>query len=255
MQKYFIILLIACQFPLWAQEIKNDYLTLLPVAQEKNDAPTLQLTSPTAGLSLNKGERTFQFKVQNYELKIKTPDADLKLCANSKDGQHIHFIWNNQPYTALYDTFIKKNVTDDNNVLLAFLSRSYHLSLKNKSAYVIKAFSSSTSKNTFDVKAPHMFYSRPKGDYIGPKNIQKILLDFYLVNCTLSANGYKVRATIDGLEFMLTTWQAYTIEGLKEGKHEIKLELLNKKNELVKSPYNPVIRSFVTAKEEPLAPK
>ena len=90
---------------------------------------------------------------------------------------------------------------------------------------------------------------------IPANNIQKILLDFYLVNCTLSPNGFKVRATIDGTEFLLTNWQAYTIEGLKEGKHEIKLELIDKNNVLVKSPYNPVVRTFVTSLTEPLPNK
>jgi hypothetical protein len=119
----------------------------------------------------------------------------------------------------------------------------------------LRTFSNGVSKNTFNIKAPHIFYSRPKGDYLGANNIQKILLDFYLVNCTLSPNGFKVRATIDGTEFLLTNWQAYTIEGLKEGKHEIKLELIDKNNVLVKSPYNPVVRTFVTSLTEPLPNK
>jgi hypothetical protein len=255
MQNYFTFIFICCHFLVSAQILTKNNITLVPISQEKNDLPLLILKSPTFKQTLSKGDFTFEFGVRNYELKIKTPDADKTLCANSKDGQHIHFIWNNQPYNALYDSTFKKTVTDDNNVLLAFLSKSYHLSLKNKSAYILRTFSNGVSKNTFNIKAPHIFYSRPKGDYLGANNIQKILLDFYLVNCTLSPNGFKVRATIDGTEFLLTNWQAYTIEGLKEGKHEIKLELIDKNNVLVKSPYNPVVRTFVTSLTEPLPNK
>jgi len=64
------------------------------------------------------------------------------------------------------------------------------------------------------------------------------LLDFYLINCTLSDKGYKVKATIDGAEFILTKWEPYFIEGLPLGEHTIKLQLLDKNNKVVETEYN-----------------
>jgi hypothetical protein len=104
----------------------------------------------------------------------------------------------------------------------------------------------------FNEKAPHIFYSRPKGEYVGKKETGKILLDFYLVNCNLSAKGYKVLATIDGNEFTLTQWEPYYIEGLSLGEHKIKLELVDKNNKPVISPYNGTERT-IKLLEEPAA--
>ena len=91
---------------------------------------------PNASLAVSaKGEKVgkdsakvvFAFDVKNYELKMQTADNGTKLCNNSAQGQHIHFILDNQPYKALYEP--KNEVTLANNTehyLMAFLSRSYH---------------------------------------------------------------------------------------------------------------------------------
>lgn len=89
-----------------------------------------------------------------------------------------------------------------------------------------------------------MFYSRPKGEYVGPQETGKVMLDFYLVNTDLSPEGNKVRATINGSEFMLDRWLPYIIEGLPMGESTIKLELLGKDGNLLPGPYNSVERTI-----------
>ena len=202
---------------------------------------------------LDTGATTFKFKVQNYTLGAQTPDAGTLLCANSGKGQHIHFILDNKPYQASYSPDVTVNLTPGHHVLLAFLSRSYHESIKNKTAFIVKEFDvAKKSPDQFDAAAPHIFFSRPKGEYIGEKETTKLLLDFYLVNCTLSETGYKVRATINGSTFTLTKWEPYFIEGLPLGENKVKLELLDKDNKLVASQYNGTERTF-TLKAEPAA--
>jgi hypothetical protein len=202
---------------------------------------------------LDTGATTFKFKVLNYTLGAQKPDAGTLMCANSAKGQHIHFILDNKPYVASYSPDITVSLTPGHHVLLAFLSRSYHESIKTRQAYIIKEFDvAKKSPDQFDAAAPHIFFSRPKGDYIGEKETQKLLLDFYLVNCTLSEKGYKVRATINSAVFTLTKWEPYFIEGLPLGVNKIKLELLDKDNKLVVSQYNGVERTF-TLKTEPAA--
>lgn len=211
----------------------------------------LMLKSPVAG-PLKDGIDTFKFDVNNYTLGAQTPDADQKMCANSAKGQHIHFIWDNAPYAASYSPNFAQDIKPGHHVLLAFLSRSYHESIKHKGAYVLKEFNTGNGANdNFDEKAPHLFASRPKGEYIGEKEVKKVMLDFYLINCTLSPKGYKVRATINGTEFILTKWQPYIMEGLPLGENKVKLELLDKNNKLVKSPYNGTERT-ITLKTDPL---
>jgi hypothetical protein len=88
----------------------------------------------------NKDEARFEFGVQDFELKAQTPDAPERGCANSPDGQHIHFILNNAPYIAKYEASFTEKVKPGRNVLLAFLSRSYHESVKQPAAFVLKEF-------------------------------------------------------------------------------------------------------------------
>ncbi|HLP52631.1 MAG TPA: hypothetical protein VK154_17200 [Chitinophagales bacterium] len=212
----------------------------------------IALKSPAGGSIIPEGKDSFIFFVNNYTLGAQTPDADQVMCANSTKGQHIHFIWDNAPYVASYSKELVQEVKPGHHVLLAFLSRSYHESLKHKSAYILKEFSTDKkAKDNFDEKAPHIFASRPKGEYIGEKEVKRVMLDFYLLNCTLSPKGYKVRATINGTEFILTKWQPYMIEGLALGANKIKLELLDKNNKPVNSPYNGTERT-ITLKTDPL---
>jgi hypothetical protein len=211
----------------------------------------LSLIWPANGASIPEGKDTFQFAVKNYTLGMQTPDADQKMCANSAKGQHIHFIMDDAPYTASYSPTIVSDVRPGHHVFLAFLSRSYHESIKHKKAYILKEFKVGGDANDkIDLTAPHVFLSRPKGEYIGEKETGKVMLDFYVVNCDLSPAGYKVKAIINGTEFILTKWAPYLIEGLPLGENKVRLELLDKSGKPVNSTYNGRERVF-TLKNEP----
>ncbi len=191
---------------------------------------------------LKEGENTFEFEVKNYKLGEQTPDAKEKGLANSGKGQHIHWILNNDPYSAHYDPTVKKDLKAGSYVVLAFLSRSYHESVKNGKSYVLRKFSVGDAEpSKADFKAPHMFYSRPKGTYKW-KDGDKLLLDFFLLNVELSAEGNKVKATINGEEHMIEKWQPYAIEGLEAGTVKIKLELIDKDGKAIEGPFNTVER-------------
>jgi hypothetical protein len=98
-----------------------------------------------------------------------------------------------------------------------------------------------------DLSKPMLFYSRPKGEYKDAET-DAVLLDFYLMNCDLSADGYKVKATINGTTFILTKWCGYFMEGLPLGKNIIELTLLDKNNNVVESLYNNVTREITLTK-------
>ena len=213
------------------------------------DYPDAEL-SLTIPATMPEGRDTFNFELKNYTLGSQTPDADQKMCANSAKGQHIHFMIDNAPYYGSYGAQIVQDIKPGHHVLLAFLSRSYHESLKHKKSYVLKEFNvGKDTKDEFDAKAPHLFCSRPKGEYTGKKETDRVMLDFYLINCTLSEKGYKVRATINGNEFIITKWQPYLIEGMPLGANKVKLELLDKNNALVKSPFNGTERTVMLRPE------
>lgn len=188
-----------------------------------------------------KAEVKFDFNVENYELGIQTDGAGENGLANSGNGQHIHFILDNAPYSAHYEPSFSKEIEEGHHVLLAFLSRSYHESVKN--AFLVQPVTVGDPEGEApDLTAPHMFYSRPKGTYSG-KDTEKLLLDFFLVNTEISETGNKVKATINGEEFTITEWVPYVIEGLDKGEVEIQLQLVDAEGNLIPGPFNDVTRT------------
>ncbi len=185
----------------------------------------------------------FSFIIDNYDLGIQTENEFDYNLANSDKGQHIHFIVNNGPYSAHYVDSFDSKIFDENAVILAFLSRSYHESVKNTNAYVLTKIG---EKNNVDLDNEFIFYSRPKGTYKG-SDTEKLLLDFYLVNTNLSPEGNKVRISISqneiSHEFLVDEWVPFYIEGLDKGEVSIKLELLNNEGKLIENPFNPSSRT------------
>lgn len=216
---------------------------------------------PEASLSLaaaapnEAGGYDFEFAVEGYSLGEQTNPENQMGLANSGKGQHIHFIVDNGPYSAHYDPTFTTDKIDApaNHVVLAFLSRSYHESVKNldapKSFVVTQINTGDEVESAADLTAPHMFYSRPKGTYTGDAT-NKLLLDFFLLNVDLAPDGNTVRATINGNEFIITEWRPYVIEGLEMGEVKVKLELLDAAGEVIPGPFNVVERTVTLAPAE-----
>lgn len=191
----------------------------------------------------------------SYQLGVQTPDAPQKMCANSAKGQHIHLIINDEPYKAKYTPVFNDVVMAPGDYhVLAFLSRSYHESIKTDAAHrAIKMTvgDSKFMKTSESINFPMLFYSRPKGTYVGKANTDKVMLDFYVIEAELGPDKFKVKANINGEEdHILDKWQPYFIEGLPMGKNTITLTLLDAKGEVVDAPYNPVTREFELKKDE-----
>ena len=212
----------------------------ITLSKLEGSPPYLNAKISTASITLDDdNEYAFSFDVSDYELGAKTINTVENQLANSGKGQHIHFIINNGPYSAHYTNNFKKKLNKDNNVILAFLSRSYHESVKNKNAFLFTQYGDGEKIN---LDQEFLFYSRPKGTYKG-KDTEKLLLDFFLINTTISPEGNKVKATINDTEFIITKWAPYYLQGLPKGNVKIKLELVNSEGELIDSPFNPSIRN------------
>jgi len=196
----------------------------------------------------------FKFDVEGdaYELGQQTSDASSTMCANSGKGQHIHLIVDNKPYAAKYEPEFEYELEDGTHRILAFLSRSYHESIKTAAAHraVNATIKDGTMVNAKPIDEMMLFYSRPKGTYVG-KDTEKLLLDFYPVGVTLGANA-KVKVETNGETFMLDKWQPYVLEGLPMGENTVTLSLVDGEGKLIKAPFNPVSRTF-TLKADPLS--
>jgi len=234
-------------------------LSDVPASPEFADA-SLKISSVKAEkVGTDSTKLSFKFDVKNYELKGQTADAANKMCNNSAQGQHIHFIMDTQPYKALYEP--KNEVTLANGTehyLMVFLSRSYHESVKSAGAaalYHFKISETGTLEKLDDPKTPMVFYSRPKGDYVG-KDTANILLDFYVWNCTLGSDNHVVAditsANGQTAKFTLDQWAPKFINHLATGKNTVVLTLTDKQGNTVDGPCTSATREFNLAAEEPM---
>lgn len=183
---------------------------------------------------------------------------------NSKMGQTLHVIIDNEPYFAInepaldpfneegwyYDTNYKFQVpnklADGEHVVRVFPARSYGESLKGEQTFSVTTFyvNSKPSSRKYDLSKPYLTYNEPSSEatYFTTK---PILLDFYISNCELTTDGYKVRLIIDGKTIQdLTSWQPYYLYGLSSGKHTIRLELVNGSGSVVKGPFSEAERTI-----------
>ncbi len=255
--------------------LKNDGLTLSSLTPSSPEFPDakLKLNTPADGSNLEEGMVNFDFEVKNYELMTQTSDVANKHCANSGKGQHIHLILNNAPYMAKYESKFDVPLETGAYTALAFLSRSYHESIKttnasvvfnftvgdvafdsifvtnpktNEESLVVVAQHSNTEKGQIvqDLSNPLLFYSRPKGTYTG-EDTKKLLFDFYLANTTLSEDGNKVKLTIDETVFEIPKWVPFFVEGLTYGEHTFKIELIDNEGNNINSDFNVIERTIL----------
>jgi len=228
------------------QSIEKNGIRLIPFDDSpKFPEAQLHLSTPPANATLPSGPVTFAYQVSNFQLTQMSGGRHMTDMANSMKGQHIHNIVDNEPYTAHYETTFAKPMTDGSHVVLSFLSRSYHESLKHRAAYDLRVVNVGANAKPLDIdlSQPHLFYSRPKDTYTGADG-KRVMLDFYLVNTVLEPGGNNVRATINGTEFILDKWLPYQMEGLPAGENTVKLELIDRRGNVLPGPYNSVTRKF-----------
>lgn len=191
--------------------------------------------------------------VSGVELKAPTPGEGANSLAYSHDGQHIHVIINNEPYMAMYDTTFRVAPNQaGENTMIAFPSRSWHESVKRPGAVLARTFfHGKEGVARFDPTAPTLVYSRPKGTYTG-KDAAKVMLDFYLLNVDLSADGYRVIASVGGEVLdTIDTWVPHYIEGLSDGEHTIGLKMIDGSGNVVENgPYGSIERTITIAPEK-----
>lgn len=185
------------------------------------------ITEPTEGAVVQGPDVTVKFTIENWKLFM---DETTKL------GQHIHFILDNDPYTAHYSTdpFVFKNVAPGPHVIRAFPSRPWHECIKQDTAFGMVQFfvKEKTGANLIDPAKEMIVYSRPKGDYsvskpIAGQPVPGIMIDFFGPNVTLGQDGFAARVTVDNTrKFKIESWEPYYVQGLIQGPHTFKLELL-----------------------------
>jgi predicted small lipoprotein YifL len=207
----------------------------------------LKIKTPLSGQLIKEKSVTVSFEVNNFVLGTKTKGHGKNGLAASEKGQHIHLIVGNEPYQAIYDTkepVIITGLKPGRHSIRAFLSRSWHESVKEAGSYQeLDLYFQKVTTETIPT-AGVLTYSRPKGDYEG-KDAKLILVDFFLDKVELSPEGFKVKLVVDGKASYLTTWKAYYLKDLAPGEHKIQLALLDSKNKRVPGEFNNTYRTIV----------
>ena len=196
---------------------------------------------------------TFNFAVSgsDYKLGEQTPDREKKMCANSAKGQHIHLIVDTKPYAAKYVSNFEHEVSDGKHNLLAFLSRSYHESIKTPEARIAQSVTVKDGSivSSEDITEPTLFYSRPKGTYVGD-DMKKIMVDFYPLNVELG-DEYKVKLQVNGEVTILDEWKPHYLENLPLGQNTIGLALVYADGSAVPGSQTAILQT-ITLQEDPL---
>lgn len=218
------------------------------------DGAAALITSPADSAVLDSPNVSVTVEAENFETGIQTDTERAGEIANSGNGQHFHLILDNGPYMANYEageSFDIGTLEPGAHTLVAFPSRSYHESVKSDTSYDYINFYVGEESGEFmlNTSDPAIIYSRPKGTYSGA-DAERIMLDFYLHNVELSADGHKARYTIqdsNGNEVASTTltdWAPAFVTGLSSGTYEVNLQLLDADGNVVPGPMNDTTREI-----------
>ena len=259
-------------------------LDLMKERGEQDEAkPVLKIISPANNSVINGPVVAVRLNLSG-DLKGYKPHKD----PATNSGNHVHVILDNQPYEAYYELdqpFELRNVTEGKHTLRVFPSRPWHESYKNDGAFQIVTFTvkgggdpnKPTTTNTGQVVAnaspspasregkdvapstagevdpakPLLTYSRPKGEYQGA-DADALMIDFWLANAKLKGDGgeYRVRYIIDDDDpRYIDTWEPIWLSGWTNGKHVVRLELLDKDQRPVENGgYNTTTREITVVK-------
>lgn len=252
-------LLIACSqdnhIDITMSDVDKAYSELEPrIVLEKNgikliEANDFPLFSDTK-LSLESDSTIFQFgpnnlslTLENYSLGGPTTDQNEKNTRLNSTGQFIYIIKDKtnikKTNSLSFDFDLKRGL----NSFFIIPSRSYEMSIKNESSSIAFELDITDTKERAKYRSitePAVFICSPSGRY-NEGISEKFLFDFVLANTLISADGNKVRLTIDNkTSFLLDKWSPFYIEGLVDGKHFFKLELVDKEGAVLEGNYSSV---------------
>lgn len=208
---------------------------------------------------------TSRIRVSGFPVSTESYFSRRKEIRDDPRGQSIHIFIDNQPYFSIYKSSALFDAMDNHelyyrqtfefdlpfalppgmHVMQAIPCRSYGESLKAPRAADARVFffKDKTPNPEMDINAPFLTYNEPQGTF--KESAQPILLDFYLTNCQLSRDGYKVLVTVNGnTTRVLTLWLPYFIYGLKKGTHTIRLQLIDAMNKKVPGLFNDTERTI-----------
>jgi len=249
--------------------------------------PTLRIVEPAANSAVSSSNVKVKLEISG-DLKGYRPMMDMTTGMGNHihiilDNQPYEAYYN------LDREFELRNVADGEHTLRVFPSRPWHESYKTDGAFQMVKFTvrnggadarrpattnsgqtmsnanttvaasatpegkemQKTTAGAVDAAKPLLTFSRPKGEYKGA-DADAIMIDFWLWNAKLIGDGgeYRVRYSVDGGEAKyIDRWQPIWLSGWTNGKHTVKVELVDKNGSVVDNGgYNSTTREITVSK-------
>jgi len=225
---------------------------------------SIRIALPEDGQLLSKKPVVVTLRVRGFALGQDSNFPRENELPVSKMGQTVHVFVDDRPYFAYngpamdpfevegdfyqanYQFDVNSTLKEGMHTVRILPCRSYGESLKSVNCFDAIQFFLKDKKMDWamSLRRPFLTFNEPSGNFPYRAG-EPILLDFYVSNCELSSDGYKIKLTVDGrAERYLSEWIPYYILGLKPGKHQLRLELVDGEKQLVPGAFNDVERTF-----------
>jgi hypothetical protein len=195
------------------------------------------------------GLNKIEFKNKFFNLGEKTVEENIHKSRLNNGGQYLGVINPNRPLKKVINGYFETEIEKGDNVFFCYLSRSYDLSVKNKNAsflFKINADPTGCFSET-ELSDTVIALLQPTGSYSYSKN-KKVLFDFFLKGISLEEGDY-ISLFIDDIEFKITKWAPFWIQGLKPGNHKVSIDLVTKNGSHVFGIMPNKLSSLITIKE------
>ena len=195
----------------------KETIRVLPVGRTPEPSTAaLAIAIPRDGAALNGNPVWVQLRVDGYTLGSDSQFGRADELVNSEMGQTVHVVVDDLPYFPVnepaidpfnedgfyYDMSYKFQLPfrlkEGAHTLRLFLARSFGESLKGERVFQAINFSIGDSNGSLrDLSGPYVTYNEPSDNFDLVES-KPVLLDFFISNCELSPDGYKVRVSVDG---------------------------------------------------------
>lgn len=264
---FFAVAILAMSHPTKTETpgLSGEQVRVMPVSRTpESNTVSLSISIPREEQLFARSPVWVQFRMDGYALGAGSQFDRSQEIANSKMGQTVHVVIDDYPYfpvdepainpfsdsTYFYDTSYKFEIPfklkEGAHTIRMFPARSYGESLKGDRTFFATYFYLGEKEGNPEriLSQPYLTYNEPSERMKLVEN-QPVLLDFYISNCELTPDGYKVQLTVDGeTKRTLASWQPYYIYGLKRGKHTIRLQLLDGRGKQVSGPFGDAQRTI-----------
>jgi hypothetical protein len=176
-------------------------------------------------------------------LLFKTSDISLNLLAkdlSAENSKSTRLIIKNNFKKFFFKSKNTIKLPKDAYISVAYLCNNRGVAIKTRHAIKVYGFKVIEEKQpSLDKEQPMIFITKPT-----PYENGMVILDFILVNMSLTEENNLIRVTIDGIDFFADKWVPFLIHGLKPGKHKIEVAIVSNDDQELDNYFSKDSREF-----------